>query len=234
MTTIDANGKVAIGPGGATVSFESGLSLDIREGAELVLDEESALGLTVVSGNPFRDVDGNAWFYDYVNAAYTFSLFDGTSSTSFSPGVPMTRAMFIQVLANLENVDRSGYSNTRFRDVAVGKWYTAAVGWASENGIVNGTNADRFDPDAPITREQMIVILYKYLQYKGIEIPQSQDRSFADESKISPWALEAAKALQGIDIVTGKGGNLFDPKGTATRAEAAAVFVRLIEYLAKI
>jgi predicted peptidase len=233
-TTIDANGKVAIGPGGATVSFESGLSLDIREGAELVLDEESALGLTVVSGNPFRDVDGNAWFYDYVNAAYTFSLFDGTSSTSFSPGVPMTRAMFIQVLANLENVDRSGYSNTRFRDVAVGKWYTAAVGWASENGIVNGTNADRFDPDAPITREQMIVILYKYLQYKGIEIPQSQDRSFADESKISPWALEAAKALQGIDIVTGKGGNLFDPKGTATRAEAAAVFVRLIEYLAKI
>ncbi|CAG5091255.1 Putative uncharacterized protein [Thermobacillus xylanilyticus] len=80
----------------------------------------------------------------------------------------------------------------------------------------------------------MIVILYKYLQYKGIEIPQSQDRSFVDESKISPWALEAAKALQGIDIVTGKGGNLFDPKGTATRAEAAAVFVRLIEYLAKI
>jgi predicted peptidase len=233
-TTIDADGKVVIGSGGARISYENGLSLSIREGAELVLDEDAALGFTASSTLPFRDVPGNAWYSRYINAAYTFGLFDGTARTSFSPGTPMTRAMFVQVLANLENVDRSGYRNTRFRDVAIGKWFTAAIGWASETGIVSGTSEDRFDPDAPITREQMIVILYKYLQYKGIEIPQSQGGSFADDSKISPWALEAVRALQGIDVVTGNGDNRFDPKGIATRAEAAAIFIRLIEYLANI
>jgi len=233
-TTIDADGKVVIGSGGATVILDNGISLNIREGAELVLDEDAALGFTATSSLPFRDVSENAWFADYVNAAYTFGLFDGTSSASFSPQAPMTRAMFVQVLANLENVDRSGYTNTRFRDVADGKWYTAAIGWAVESGIVSGVSADRFDPDAPITREQMIVILFKYLQYKGVGIPQSQVPSFADAGEISSWALDAVRALQGIGIVTGKGDGLFDPKGTATRAEAAAVFVRLIEYLARL
>ena len=84
-----------------------------------------------------------------------------------------------------------------------------------------------------MTREQMLVILYNYITYKGYEIPQSQAQSFADESKISSWALEAVQALQGIEIVTGKGNNIFDPKGTATRAELATVLIRFIEYLAK-
>ena len=70
-TTIDTNGKVVIGSGGAAVRLDSGLSLNIREGAELVLDEETALGFTVMSGNPFQDVNDNDWFYSYVNAAYT-------------------------------------------------------------------------------------------------------------------------------------------------------------------
>src|SRR5690606_19371050 len=113
------------------------------------------------------------------------------------------------------------------------QWYTAAVEWAAENGIVNGISADLFDPHASLTREQMLVILYNYMNYKGYEIPLSETQAFADENAISTWAYQAVKALQGIDIVTGKGHNLFDPKGTATRAEVATVFVRLIEYLAK-
>jgi predicted peptidase len=233
-TTIDAGGKVVIGSGGATVILDNGLSLNLREGAELVIHEDAPLGFTAMSSVPFRDVSDHAWFAGHVNAAYTFGLFDGTSSATFSPNVPMTRAMFVQVLANLENVDRSGYTSTRFRDVADGKWYTAAVGWAAENGIVGGVSEDRFDPDAPITREQMIVILFQYLQYKGIEIPQGQQMSFADADEISSWARDAVQALQGIGIITGKGDGLFDPQGTATRAEAAAVFVRLIEYLARL
>lgn len=231
-TTIDSEGKVVIGSGGAAAHLDSGFTLSIREGAVLVFDEETALGFTAVSSIPFRDVNDNAWHYDYVNFAYSFGLFDGTSSTTFSPGIPVTRAMFVQVLANLENADLSGYTNTHFRDVADGEWYTAAVGWAAANGIVSGISEDRFDPHAPITREQMIVILYNYMKSKGYEIPQGQARSFADESEISPWALEAVQALQSINVITGKGNNIFDPKGIASRAEAAAVFVKLIEYLA--
>ena len=232
-TTIDASGKVVVGSGGATASLDSGLSYNIREGAELMVDEEATLGFTIVSGNPFDDVNDNAWFYSSVNSAYTFGLFDGTSSTTFSPGISMTRSMFVQVLANLENIDRTEYTNSRYSDVTDGQWYTAAVEWAAENGIVNGISADLFDPHASLTREQMVVILYNYMSYKGYELPQIQAQAFADESEVSSWALEAVRALQSIGIVTGKGNNLFDPNGTASRAEVATVFVRLIEHLVK-
>jgi pimeloyl-ACP methyl ester carboxylesterase len=232
-TTIDKNGKVTVGSGGATVSLDNGFSFNIREGSEIVIDEDSALGFNIVSSHPFRDVNDNSWYSDYVNTAYTFDLFNGTSSTTFSPGISMTRSMFVQVLANLENIDASDYTNSSFSDVADGQWYTAAVAWAADNGIVNGISADLFAPDAPVTREQMLVILYNYMKYKGYTIPQGQAPAFADESKISPWALEAVKALQGIGIVNGKGNNIFDPQGIASRSEVAAVFVRLIEYLAK-
>src|SRR5690606_3037466 len=100
------------GSGGATVRLDSGLSFNIREGTELVLNEEVASGFTIVSGNPFVDVNDNAWFYSSVNSAYAFGLFDGTSSTTFSPEISLTRAMFVQVLANLENIDRSEYTNS--------------------------------------------------------------------------------------------------------------------------
>lgn len=231
-TTKDADGNIVVGPGGATVILKSGLSFNISEGAELKLDDESVLGFTVVSGNPFQDVDADDWFYSYVNAAYTFDLFDGTSSTTFSPGTAMTRAMFVQVLANLENAELSGYIHSHFSDVADGEWYTAAVEWAADHGIVNGISADRFDPQASLTREQMLVMLFNYMKYKGFEISESQASAFADESEISSWALEAVQALQGIDLVTGKGNHRFDPQGIASRAEVATIFIRLINYLA--
>jgi predicted peptidase len=232
-TTIDESGTIVIGSGGATVILDAGWTLNIREGAELVLDEDFALGFYVASGNPFDDVNENAWFYDYVNTAYTFSLFDGTSSSTFSPNAVVTRAMIVQVLANLEDVDRSEYTASSFIDVADGAWYTAAIEWAAENGIVHGIGGDRFAPNAPLTREQMMVILYNYLAYAGYEIPEIEAEPFADEDEISPWALEAVQALRGIELIAGKGNNRFDPKGTATRAEIATVFVKLIEYLAQ-
>jgi len=235
-TTIDSNGKVTIPADKSaevTLPGDNSISLNIHEVTELVFDDDTPLGFLVMSGNPFRDVNMDDWFYSYVNFAYTYGLFNGTTSTTFSPGTAMTRAMFVQVLANLENVNRSGYTSSRFNDVTGGQWYTAAVEWAAESGIVNGINADLFAPNSPMTREQMLVILYNYMKFKGYEIPDSQSKSFSDESEISSWALEAVQALQGIGIVSGKPGNLFDPKATATRAEVATIFVRFVEYLAK-
>ena len=230
---IQSDGTVVIGSGGASVGLGNGMPLNIHEGTELVLDDVTPLSFLVRSGNPYKDVNMDDWHYSYVNSAYTYGLFNGTTSTTFSPGISMTRAMFVQVLANLENVHLSGYTGSRFSDVTDGQWYTAAVEWAAESGIVNGINADRFEPNSPMTREQMLVVLYNYMKYKGYEIPVSQSKSFADESEISSWALEAVQALQGIGIVSGKPGNLFDPTATATRAEVAAIFVRFVEYLGK-
>ncbi|MEK5465380.1 sugar-binding protein [Paenibacillus sp. FSL R7-0210] len=241
-TTIDSKGKVTIPAGksaevtlhgGASAGLDKGMSLNIHEGTEFVFEDDTPLGFRVVSGNPFRDVNMDDWFYSYVNSAYTYGLFNGTTSTTFSPGTSMTRAMYVQVLANLENVNRSSYTNSRFSDVMDGQWYTAAVEWAAESGIVNGINADLFEPNSPVTREQMLVMLYNYMKYKGYEIPESQSKSFADESQISSWALKAVQAQQGIGIVSGKPGNFFAPQANATRAEVATIFIKFIEYLAK-
>ncbi|MCL6659679.1 S-layer homology domain-containing protein [Paenibacillus amylolyticus] len=229
---IRSAGAVAVGLSGARVSLDNGLSLNIREGTELAFDDATPLGFLVISGNPFRDANMDDWFYNNINFAYTYDLFNGTTSTTFSPGTAMTRAMFVQVLANLENVNLSSYTSSRFSDVMDGQWYSAAAEWAAEKGIVNGTNADLFDPNSPMTREQMLVILYNYMKYKGYEIPESHSKSFTDESEISSWALEAVQALQGNGIVLGKPDNFFAPKATATRAEVATIFVRFVEYLA--
>jgi hypothetical protein len=170
------------------------------------------------------------WFYGYVNSVYTYNLFNGTTSATFAPDSAMTRAMFVQVLANLENVKHTDYTSSRYRDVTDEQWYTAAVEWAAEKGIVNGLNANLFDPNSPMTREQMSVILYNYMKYKSYQIPESQSKSFADESEISSWALEAVKAMRSTGIVSGKPDNLFAPTATATRSEAATIFVRFIEH----
>jgi len=225
-TTIDSNGKLTIPADKSakvTLRGNNGLSFNISGGTQLELKDSTLLGFLVLSGNPFKDVNKDHWFYSYVNHAYTYGLFNGTSSTTFSPSISMSHAMFVQVLANLENV----------KPVTGGPWYTAAVDWANDSGVVNGIIADLFDPNSPITREQMLVILYNYMNYKGYKFPEGNSKSFADESDISPWALEAVQALQGIGIVSGKPGNLFDPQATATRAEVATIFVRFIEYLAK-
>jgi len=223
---------VTIGSGGARVSFGDA-HISIEEGTVIILDEEAPLGYYIAFANPFIDVKESDWFYNNIAFVYTHGLFKGTSVTTFRPNDPMTRAMLAQVLANLEGVDLSAYKTSRFSDVAVGVWYAAAVEWAADKGIVTGTGNGRFSPDAAITREQMAVMLYNYIKYKGYIVPSSAAAAFADEERISPWALESVKAIQNMGIVSGKQGNRYDPKTTATRAEVATIFTRLVEALSK-
>jgi len=230
---IQSDGTVVVGSGGAKVGMDNGISLNIRAGTELMLDDAAPLGLHITSSHPFTDASMDVWFDSHVNFAYSYELFNGTTSTTFSPGSSMTRAMFVEVLSNLENINDADYTSSRFSDVADGQWYTAAVAWAADTGIVKGTDTDHFAPDTAITREQMLTILYNYMKHKGFEVSASDTTSFADEREISSYALEAVQALRGIGIVSGKPGNVFDPQATATRAEVAAIYERLVEYLTK-
>lgn len=174
----------------------------------------------------FADVAQDAWYKEYVDYAAEHGIFNGTSASTFSPDANITRAQFVQVLANLENVDTSDRKVTAgFTDVPSGKWYTAAVKWASENGIVNGMGEGIFAPDNNITREQMCVMLINYTTFKGISLDKAEAKTvFADDREISSWAKAAVYTCQQADIVSGKGENIFDPKGTGTRAEAATIF----------
>lgn len=172
----------------------------------------------------FVDVTSNAWYKDYVDYAVTHSLMSGTSDTTFAPVKTITRAEFVQVLANMSNVDTSNNAvETKFSDVKSGAWYAAAVKWAADNGIVSGTSDTTFAPTAVITREQMCVMLVNYAQYKGITLKTDVAKvTFPDDAKISSWAKDAVYACQMAGIVSGKGTG-FAPVDTATRSEVTVI-----------
>jgi len=184
----------------------------------------------------FKDVKSNAWYKYYVDYAVSFGIFTGTSNNTFSPNDNITRAQFVQVLANVQGVDTSNRNvKTQFSDVPAKKWYTAAVKWASENKIVNGIGGGKFDPNANVTREQMCLMLVNFAKFKSITLKSVEAKeSFTDDAKISKWAKTAVYTCQQADIVNGKGGGKFDPQGTGTRAEASVIFTKFHkDYLAK-
>lgn len=176
------------------------------------------------AGLPFSDVEEESWYYEYVGYVYENGLFSGTSDTTFEHETLMTRAMFVQLMANFDGVDLKAYTETPFEDVEDGSWYESAVAWAAENKVVNGTSEVTFHPGDPITREQMCQLLSSYTAYAEITLTKTaEEKTFADAADISGWAKEAVSSCQTAEIVSGKDGNRFDPQGTASRAEAATL-----------
>ena len=144
----------------------------------------------------------------------------------------MTRAMFAQVLANLEGIDLAAFANVSpsFEDVSADAWYFAAVQWAAEMGIVRGVGDGNFDPSRPITREQMAVMLHRYITIRDIEIPRDETTEFIDQADISYWAVDAVGAIQAAGIIQGNNG-AFSPQNNATRAEVATIFARFLNLI---
>ena len=226
---IGGTGGIAIGAGGATVNH-GGIELNIREGTEITLNEDAPLGYYVSAENPFIDVKSGDWFYGDVMFAYTHGLFSGTGATTFSPNDTMTRGMLVTVLARMDGADLSGYTGSRFDDVEMGQYYTAPIEWAAENLIVSGVGEGNFAPGAPITREQFVTILYRYAKFMGIDVSKTTDlANFTDSSDVSEWAQESMRWACGAGIVSGKPGDMLDPQGNATRAEAATILRRFVK-----
>ena len=179
----------------------------------------------------FNDVSQDDWFYEYVMTAAARGLFTGTAQNIFSPNLNMTRAMFAAVLVRLSGVDLDEYRNVAptFSDVSSDQWYFSAVEWAARNGIIMGVSSNDFAPDAPITREQMAVMLFRFIETMDIEIPAGASNAFTDQDAISTWATDAVVAIQAMGIITGRPNGAFDPQATATRAEVATVFTRFLQ-----
>jgi len=181
---------------------------------------------------PFTDVRESDWFYEDVAFAYENGLFAGTSDTTFSPNASMTRAMLVTVLYRLEGQPavngRSGFS-----DVQYNGYYEDAVTWAADNGIVNGTSASTFSPNANVTREQMAAILYRYAQYKKYNTAASSSlNGFTDHASVSGYAAASLEWAVAEKLVNGSAGKLM-PTGNATRAQVAAILHRFVTNVAK-
>ena len=182
---------------------------------------------TIYNGLRFNDVVQH-WASGAITFVAARGIMNGISNGIFSPNTPMTRAMFAQALANLEGVDLAVYGNSHFNDVAVGKWYAPAVEWAASVDIIHGLGDGTFAPEAPITREQMAVLMLNYIKYRGFAIHSGQITPFYDEANIASWARDAVNMLQSAGILNGRPDNHYDPQGFATRAEVAQAFANLI------
>lgn len=177
---------------------------------------------------PFIDVDENDWFYDAVTYVYSEGMMDGVSDTQFAPNSNLTRGMVVTMLYRLEDEPRVTGSSG-FDDVASGAWYADAVTWAAENGIVNGVSDAEFAPNDNITREQLAAILYRYAEYNDYDVSGRDDLSeFTDRSSISSYALDAMRWAVDEGLITGITDTTIEPQGTATRAQAATMFMRFM------
>ena len=181
--------------------------------------------------NSYTDVSEKEWYFDAVQYASQNGLMNGIGNGKFDPEGSMTRAMLVTVLWRYEGEPAEG-ENT-FTDVPNGTWYTDAVAWAAEKGIVGGVGNGNFDPNGSITREQMATILFRYAQKKGIDTSKRGELSgFADSGNVSSWAKDAVQWTVAEKIINGSDGKLL-PQGNATRAQVSASLMRFLENIEK-
>ena len=177
----------------------------------------------------FTDVRENDWFYENVKYVVENKLMNGISEDEFAPDNTLTRAMLVTVL--YRNAGEPAVNKgIPFSDVDMGAWYANAVSWAKQNDIVNGVSETDFAPDANITREQIATIMFRYAQYKGMDVLTLEENlHFSDANEISEYAVSAINWAVGTGLINGKSAATLNPKDNATRAEIATILQRFIE-----
>lgn len=178
----------------------------------------------------FVDVPAGAWYADAVEYVAANGLMDGVGGRCFAPNDALTRAMFVTVLGRLVQINEADYTSVSFTDVTPGSWYAPYVEWAAQQNIVNGMDSGRFEPNTPITREQMATIIARYVQSTGKALPTITDPvTLRDMNAVSDWARDGVELMRTTGIIAGDERGYFNPRGLATRAQAATVFMRLRE-----
>ena len=186
--------------------------------------------------NFFPDVKTNAWYFNAVKFAVEKGYFSGNGDGTFAPGKNITRQDFVVVLSRIAGANLSQYSGrTSFTDVPANAYYAKAIHWATDNGIISGYNATKFGVGDPLTREQLVTILSRYAQKKGVNVNPTADalnkmNSYSDANKINPYMRSAiAWALQN-KVINGMTSTTIAPQGNATRAQVAAILMNINAY----
>ena len=170
----------------------------------------------------------NHWAAESIAFCAARELFKGVGGGRFAPNEPMTRAMFATVLYRIAGMPAVSGANS-FYDVAAGQWYTDAILWGQSTGIISGYGNGLFGTNDLVTREQMCVMLSRYLQWAGYELPAvTAAKQFGDKAQISKWAADNVAFCQTRGLINGQPNNRFAPKANATRAENSTVLQRMI------
>lgn len=212
----------------ATATYEGKEYTDTKEVAVPALGHHYVDGVCDRCGAiklPFTDVNEGDWFYDKVAYVYHHKLMTGTSETTFEPNTTLTRAMMVQILYNKEGRPAATTNGNPYTDVPKDQWYYNAVQWAYENKITSGTSETTFEPNSEVTREQFARFMYNYAGNPAV----SGKLDFVDADQVSDWAYDAMVWANQNNIILGKkksdGSVVLDPRGNATRAEAATILM---------
>jgi len=226
-------GSVTAGKSGATVHhLRTGKSTFLPEGVVFTLDEATPLGYRLID-LPHIDVNRGDWYFDSVAYAYLNGVMYATHTEpmKFSPNMSTSRAMIVTILYNLAG--KPAAPACTFDDIPANTWYTNAVAWAQANNIVAGTGHNNFSPDAPVSRQDLSLILTRYANYAGLVLPETRESNvFADADATYAYAADAVDTLYKADVIGGKPGNIFDPRGNATRAEVTTMLHQFVQVTA--
>ena len=223
ITSIAAKAQLAVEQGLGGIGFW-----------ELSQDEEAELitsACTVFHAVLFRDVPANAWYAEAVAQVYEEGWMQGTTATTFSPAGTVTRGMLAAILHRMEG-SPSASGSVPFRDVDQSSYYAKAITWAARKGILEGYEDGTFRPDAPLTRQQLAAILFRYASWLGEAGDSRADlAAWPDGAAVEPYAREGMAWTVEVGLIQGRADGTLDPSGTATRAQTAVLLVRLWERL---
>ena len=198
----------------------------------LLLPQEACTEGESCPGASYTDMpSADTWAHEGLEFLLQNGIMNGVSQTSLAPGLPMNRAMLVTLLWRLEG-EPGSHRLRYFEDVGPNTYYTAAVAWAAENGVVNGVSETRFAPTQQISREQLATILYRYASRFGAQAPQTDAlNDFPDGVSASGFAVEALCWATERGLINGvgtQGQTLLAPQASATRAQVAAILLRFV------
>ncbi len=208
--------------GGGIVSSGGGTSSSVSYG-------QSAIAPEIQAESMFSDLDTVPWAREAILELAKRNILSGKGNGKFDPDGNVTREEFAKLVVNAFNIGNKSDYKTDFSDVAKGAWYESYVNAAALSGIVKGYGDGSFGTGNCITRQDCAVMLFRALEYMGKDTSVQQKVSFDDEGEISDYAKNAVDILSAMNVINGKGNNLFVPKAFCSRAEAAVMFYRLIK-----
>ena len=196
------------------------------------LDGKAATLKVTVKAKPiedvFSDVNPSAYYAEALEYCYYAGLINGMGDGTFGTNVALTRGMLVTLLYRMEGEPAVSGKNP-FTDVKEGRYYRDPVVWAYENDIVNGRGSGIFDPDSPVTRADLVTILYRFTDYKGGNLTGGVSLAgFTDRNKVPGYAADAMSWAVGNGLVKGITETQLNPRGTATRAQFVTILYRYI------
>ena len=189
---------------------------------------EDAAESTPPAPGTFLDVHEGDWFKSCVDFAYSKSIMTGLTTTIFGPAENLNRAQFATVLHRMAGKPAAN-SVSSLSGVEAGQWYSEAVYWCNEKGILTGYENGEFGLTDSINREQLVAMMYRYAQEKNYDLTANNDlNSFPDKNSISPYALSAIQWAVGAGVISGEADGIINPQGNSSRAACAQIMMNFM------